>query len=319
MIDSASNQSAGCARVDRQAFFSVTHRSGPWYNVLVSLTAYPPLSRTHGEHMADDSRRFATLYGGGSPPTSPGRSPNNGDSSPKSESLLTTPRQPPPTPQKRPSARRRIAYSSSDATPQEMSAEPTSPRGALLAATLLGPVAMAAAGGLAHALTGHSSPPGKGGMHRNAAGPASMATAQEAPCSVSRLKVITVCVGTTTRELAALTDFVERQQVRDASHCSRFVYSTRVTRVVSWAFILTRTVPITSQPDAVVLQDVLTGEAGQDRAVLGMGHSAALGGGAHASAAHGVYDLFSCRSSRAVRTSTAIMCVSHQHVWAPSL
>jgi hypothetical protein len=216
-------------RVDLQAFLSVTHRSGPWYKCVGVTHCLPSLSRTHGEHMADDSpRRFATLYGGGSPPTSPGRSPNNGDSSPKSD-ILTTPRQPPPTPQKRPSARRRIAYSSSDAaTPQEMSAELTSPRGALLAATLLGPVAMAAAGGLAHALTGHSSPPGKGGMHRNAAGPASMATAQEAPCSVSRLKVITVSVGTTTRELAALTDFVERQQVRDASHCSRFVYSCRV-------------------------------------------------------------------------------------------
>ena len=62
-----------------------------------------------------------------------------------------------------------------------------------------------------------------------------------------------------------------------------------------------------SQPDVVALQDVLTGEAGQDSAVLGVAAPTAEHP-AQADAAQ-PYLLFSCRSPRSQRTSSLILCV----------
>ena len=85
-----------------------------------------------------------------------------------------------------------------------------------MAASMLGPVAAAAAGALAHALTGGPASPRKGERHK-AVGVA--AAADNPPRRVSRVTVATIRVGTSTREqaLAALRAFVEAMQVCGAS------------------------------------------------------------------------------------------------------
>ena len=169
--------------------------------------------------MSDERRRLSTLYGGGTPPRSPGRDYARGG------------RPPPDTPQRssRPARRRaRQAATQGDASQQpeahgaaerliqatlpSSSEEASSPRGAFMAASMLGPVAAAAAGALAHALTGGPASPRKGERHE-AVGVA--ADAEDPPRRVSRVTVATIRVGPSTREqaLAALRVFVEAMQV----------------------------------------------------------------------------------------------------------
>ena len=92
------------------------------------------------------------------------------------------------------------------------SEEASSPRGALMAASMLGPVAAAAAGALAHALAGGPASPRKGGQHTEVA---LAAAAGEPPRRMSRVTVATIRVDPSTREpaLAALRAFVDAMQV----------------------------------------------------------------------------------------------------------
>jgi hypothetical protein len=172
--------------------------------------------------MSDERRRLSTLYGGGTPPRSPGRDDARSG------------RPPPDTPQRssRPARRRaRQAATQGEASQQpeahgaaerliqatlpSSSEEASSPRGAFMAASMLGPVAAAAAGALAHALTGGPASPRKGVRHE-AGVDVVAAAADDPPRRVSRVTVATIRVGPSTREqsLAALRAFVEVMQVR---------------------------------------------------------------------------------------------------------